>query len=323
MLVSIYGTVYNNIRTINRSLLSLARVLPNFDNDYELVIVDNYSTDGTFKVLKKFAKKHKNIKIIRTKCTRGRGRDIALKNTSGDYVFYVDFDNIFKKEFGIIIEKLRRVCSPGTIWSFGFSTRDTSIEMIGGWKDLNYGEDWEITARALTKGVRVKRICTPGFFSEEKVRMREARYAESHISYKFRKFRNIVDFIRGYNPNFAFFKEKIISGKIFRPSSLMAISLFPISKIMAFKHDKKLCNAEVVYKKEDLVFPEDIGLPKDWFLMLWEHAQWFWPIIKGRIKELRERDEKLQLIFFKKDDVIVCTRNINFIKRYLNLMNPY
>ncbi|MEM3607108.1 MAG: glycosyltransferase family A protein, partial [Candidatus Bathyarchaeia archaeon] len=46
-LTSIYGTVYNNVKYIKRCLDSLVKALPNFDDEYELVIVDNYSTDGT------------------------------------------------------------------------------------------------------------------------------------------------------------------------------------------------------------------------------------------------------------------------------------
>ena len=61
---SIYGTVYNNAKYIRNCLASLIQALPDFDEDYELVIVDNYSTDGTFKILKNFAKEHKNVICI-------------------------------------------------------------------------------------------------------------------------------------------------------------------------------------------------------------------------------------------------------------------
>jgi len=56
-LVSIYGTVYNNSYVIEDSILSLRNALPDFEESYELVIVDNYSTDGTWE------------KLLRLKCT--------------------------------------------------------------------------------------------------------------------------------------------------------------------------------------------------------------------------------------------------------------
>jgi glycosyltransferase involved in cell wall biosynthesis len=66
-LTSIYGAVYNNSRYIESCLNSLIQALPDFDEYYELVVVDNYSTDGTFKILKNFAKKHRNVKLLQVK----------------------------------------------------------------------------------------------------------------------------------------------------------------------------------------------------------------------------------------------------------------
>lgn len=206
MLISIYGTVYNNARMIKRCLSSLVRALTEFDEKYELVVVDNYSTDGTFEILKEFARRHRNVKLFRAKCSRGKGRDIALKNTSGDYVFRIDFDEVFEREFKLVVDKLKQLCTRGTLWSpYGFSTRDTSVEMIGGWRNLNLGEDWEFVARAIARGVSAKQICIPPFSLTEKVKLREMRYAKG-FSYRKRKIRNIIDAIRGCNLDFNFLK---------------------------------------------------------------------------------------------------------------------
>ena len=129
-LTSIYGTVYNNVKYIKGCLGSLIQALPDFDDHYELVVVDNCSTDGTFEILKKFTKEHKNTKVIRYKCKRGRGRDIALKNTSGDYVFYIDFDCIFEKEFGVIKKKLKKLGTEEPLWRNVFQLEIQALKKL-------------------------------------------------------------------------------------------------------------------------------------------------------------------------------------------------
>jgi len=290
----------------------LVNAFPNFDDEYELVVVDNYSSDGTFKILKIFAKEHPNVKLFRDKCTRGKGRDLALRNTSGDYVFFIDFDNIFERRYGITIERIRRLCNGGTFWlPFAFTTRTAAIETIGGWRNLNYAEDVEFCARAVAKGLNIKRLCVPMFLSPERVRIREARYAKGYIRYRIRKFKNIIDIIRGFNLPFELFMRDMITNNPIRLSSLIALGLFPLTKPFSFKYDNKLSNNEFIYKNEHLIFPEDIGLPKNWLFIVWEHGRW--PTIKERIEEVNDRDEGLKYIFFKRISRLVCVRDIRLL----------
>ena len=51
-LISIYATVYNNAYIVEQSITSLIKALPNFEENYELVIIDNFSTDGTWENFK-------------------------------------------------------------------------------------------------------------------------------------------------------------------------------------------------------------------------------------------------------------------------------
>ena len=314
-LTSIYGTVYNNAKYIGACLNSLIQALPDFDDYYELVIVDNYSTDGTFKILRNFAKEHKNVKLLQAKCSRGKGRDIALKNTIGDYVFYIDFDCVFEKEFGIIIEKLKKLCTKGTLWQYGFSTRDTSTEKIGGWKNLNYGEDWEFVARAISKDVIYMPILCPSFSLNPKLKLREKRYATG-ISYMIRKIKNNIDLIRGWSPTFRFLMSLVkTTGSLFSPSALMVLMIYPILMMSRFKYSNLCCNYEFVYQRMQFIFPEDVGLPRDWLFILWENATLMWNTIKKRVRELINRDKNLNFVFL--DNKLVCARNPDIIKKYI------
>jgi glycosyltransferase involved in cell wall biosynthesis len=56
---------------------------------YEVIIVDNFSNDGTLETAKKF-----NAKIIQKKCNPAQARNIGLDNSTGRYVLFLDSDQV-------------------------------------------------------------------------------------------------------------------------------------------------------------------------------------------------------------------------------------
>lgn len=92
MKLSIIVPVYNEENNIAQVLNLLGKV--DYGVDYEIVVVNDGSTDGTYTELQK-AKKHvKNIKIISYKKNRGKGyaSRLGLKNILGDIVIFQDAD---------------------------------------------------------------------------------------------------------------------------------------------------------------------------------------------------------------------------------------
>lgn len=135
--------MFNNRKYLEKALSSLEGLKP-----YKLYVTDNFSTDGGYEYLKT----KKNIFIVRKRCTRGEGREIALKQlvkegNSKDLVFIADFDSYFKPAFYKII-----------VWAKGNLKNDEIIAFAGicrlhtakklRWVDLNYGEDDEFIAHA-------------------------------------------------------------------------------------------------------------------------------------------------------------------------------
>ena len=94
MMISIYATVFNNSNRVASSLDSIINQLPDFNENFEMVIVDNFSTDGTWEILQEYADRYSNITIFQLECKRGTGRQKAFEMTSGEYVFSVDLDSI-------------------------------------------------------------------------------------------------------------------------------------------------------------------------------------------------------------------------------------
>ena len=74
--------------------------LLNLKDDYEIIIVDGGSKDGTYEKFKKYEKD--NIKILRENCSIGKGRDIALKASQGEIIITLDFDVRIEKPLMIV-----------------------------------------------------------------------------------------------------------------------------------------------------------------------------------------------------------------------------
>jgi len=317
VLTSIYGTVYNNARTVNMTLCTLLDALPDFEDHYELVITDSFSSDGTWEILQRWSKAFKNIRLLRVKSTRGKGRDIALQHAEGDYVLYIDFDVVFEKEFGRFIDKLRRLCVNRELYyPYGFSTKETSIT-IGGWRDLNYGEDWEFIARAIANGVKVQHVLTIPFNVNERVDrgFRETRYVRSRISHGLRKIRNYIDAVRGCNLHPEHFVQHILPDlHELKVSSLLFILVYPFAAIHRFEYVKGVTNWNYVLANEEIMLPEQIGFPPEYFLFLCHNLDGICERLERRILNLKRlKDVKMLLL----DKTLVLYRNYAIVEKYI------
>lgn len=67
--------------------------------DYELILVDDASTDGGFELAQNLAKQNDKIKLLQTKQNLGPGdaRNLALNYASKDWVLFLDADDRLAK----------------------------------------------------------------------------------------------------------------------------------------------------------------------------------------------------------------------------------
>jgi|GEM_PF-1344072 len=318
-LVSIYGTVYNNAYVVEDSILSLYRALPDFEENYELVIVDNYSTDGTWEKLLRLKRIISNMRFLRHRCSRGKGRDIALRHTNGDYVMYVDFDCLFNNELGTIVEKLRRICTKGEIWNFGFATRETMREQVGGWRDLNFGEDWELWVRAIKRKVKSKIIAVKSPIRNIRLAKNrvygEGRYARNKMAYMLRRERNLRDTAVGCGLNPA---HVIYSSDLVRPSTFILLCFSAVySFANVIRGDTNSPAWNLVYSNTKYLFPEDVGLPREWLFIEWEHIDQAWPAVAKHVKELVRRDVGIHIALLPYRKLLISFRDYEVFKERL------
>lgn len=93
--ISIATSCYNEKDNIRDFYDRVKAVLKDFpDCDYEFVVSDNYSTDGTREILRELAERDRNFRVILNANNFGHIRSPynALMNTSGDVVFYLCSD---------------------------------------------------------------------------------------------------------------------------------------------------------------------------------------------------------------------------------------
>ena len=137
-LFSIIIPVYNSQKTIKRTLLS---VLNQTFSDYEIVVVNDGSTDSTLNVLEEFSRYSQVTVINQRNAGVSAARNSGLQQASGEYVLFLDADDWVDDDF-LMIFKLNLDAWP-----------TESVDLMVG--NLNDG--------------RVGKVSQAGFFSNEDI----------------------------------------------------------------------------------------------------------------------------------------------------------
>ena len=93
-MISIAIPVHNAAATVRQTLDS---VLAQTYADYEVVLVDDGSSDGSHELLLRFAEEHPNFRVFRNADNRGAAfsRNRAVREAEGEYVAFLDADDLW------------------------------------------------------------------------------------------------------------------------------------------------------------------------------------------------------------------------------------
>lgn len=94
MLLSVIVPAYNEEKNLRKNITEYARYLGARNFDYEIIIIDDGSTDGTKKIAEALAVEDKKIKLIDNKINKGKGAAIrkGILKAAGDYRLFIDAD---------------------------------------------------------------------------------------------------------------------------------------------------------------------------------------------------------------------------------------
>ena len=137
-MISVIVTAYNVASTIVNTIQS---ILNQTYKNFELIIVEDCSTDNTLDLIKSF--KDKRIKLIQQpeNCGAGLSRRVGVLNSSGEYTIFIDGDDTIEKDCLEIMYKSAKETN-SDITSCGVRVFDDRKELIykcecGIYKDLD------------------------------------------------------------------------------------------------------------------------------------------------------------------------------------------
>jgi len=150
---------YNMSDTIEMSLLS---ILEQIDSQFEIVLVDDGSSDNSIEIVKKLQLNFNNLRLIVLKKDRQRKlgftRNMAIENAKGKYVMlHLDCDDVFGpylKDFVCLFERLEKSAGQNILLSgqhINMADREFLLSH-GPYKNIYRGEDRDLWSRLAATG---------------------------------------------------------------------------------------------------------------------------------------------------------------------------
>lgn len=94
--VSVIIPVYNDEKYVDRCLASISG---KYENDIEILVIDDGSIDHTADIVKKYVHRYSNIKYFYQRNSGvSSARNVGLEKATGEYVFFLDSDDFMSKD---------------------------------------------------------------------------------------------------------------------------------------------------------------------------------------------------------------------------------
>jgi glycosyltransferase involved in cell wall biosynthesis len=92
--ISVFFPVFNDQVTIGALVKNALSVLPSFTDDYEVVLINDGSTDQSGVIADELARNLEPVRVIHHSRNQGYGAALrtGFENTTGDLIFYTDGD---------------------------------------------------------------------------------------------------------------------------------------------------------------------------------------------------------------------------------------
>lgn len=230
--VSVVLACYNEGPTLERSITKIVSVLKKLNKKWEIIFVEDKSSDYTKETIYKLSKKIENSKVIFHKKNEGRGKSVSdgIKVAKGDICGYLDVDlevgahyiSLFTREiekgsdlavgnrfyegegfssiprylasktYSFAVHTLLNISISDTECGYKFFRRSKILPIITKVKDKRWFWDTEVCARAILSNLKVAEI--PVLFLRRKDKKSTVKLLPDTIDYivKLLKFRSEI-----------------------------------------------------------------------------------------------------------------------------------
>lgn len=122
MFFSVIIPIYNNLSYIRRGIDCL---MSQTFTDFEVIMVDDSSTDGSGSLCDEIAKSNSKIKIIhQPNMGAGGARNTGIKNAQGDYLAFFDIDDLIEPDWLLVIHNYIKRYQPQVLM-YGYKEKNT------------------------------------------------------------------------------------------------------------------------------------------------------------------------------------------------------
>lgn len=163
---SIVVATYNNKNTLRKTLDSL--LAQDFPGEYEVIVVNDGSTDGTEEFLDSYAKGKKNLRVFHQQNSGVcRARNVGIRNAKHEIVVNMDHDCIAQKDWlgkmvaGFDSDDTGVVSAYDYYGGTSTAFRKSLLERAGGGYDEEYRyyrEDTDLSFKIMDLGYKFKLV---------------------------------------------------------------------------------------------------------------------------------------------------------------------
>ncbi len=131
--ISVFFPCYNEQENVGRTVEKALEVMEKLNADFEVIIVDDGSSDGTGQIADEIAGRDKRVKVVHHQHNLGYGAALqsGFKTATKELVFYTDGDGQFDiNEMPPLLSLMQK---HDIVSCYRLNRRDSIIRKINGW----------------------------------------------------------------------------------------------------------------------------------------------------------------------------------------------
>ncbi len=131
--ITVSMPAYNEAENIEAMVQDVIQVLDTLADDYEIIVVDDGSSDGTGEAVKSLEQRHPQVRLVQHEVNKGYGAAVfsGLVSASKELVFFTDSDRQF--DFQEIEKLLALIDQADLVVGHRAPRRDPFMRKLNGW----------------------------------------------------------------------------------------------------------------------------------------------------------------------------------------------